>query len=120
MAFFISSMSSVALSVETGSVNPCASSSTEREPPARNSQMRTCTSSSPGGKNPDTDWDLSMQRANGARRVLQDAGIDSDRFKQVSGRASSEPLYPDDPTLAGNRRIAIVLLREAPVLPPNS
>ena len=35
------------------------------------------------------------------------------------GKASSEPLYPDDPTLPGNRRIAIVLLREAPVLPPN-
>jgi chemotaxis protein MotB len=28
-------------------------------------------------------------------------------------------LFPDDPTLPGNRRIAIVLLRESPVLPPN-
>ncbi|NBP24972.1 MAG: threonine synthase, partial [Proteobacteria bacterium] len=37
---------------------------------------------------------------------------------QVSGKANSEPLYPDDPSLPGNRRIAIVLLREAPVLPP--
>ena len=31
-----------------------------------------------------------------------------------------KPLYPDDPMLPGNRRIAIVLLREAPVLPANS
>ena len=38
---------------------------------------------------------------------------------QVAGKASSDPLYPDDPMLPGNRRIAIVLLREAPVLPPN-
>jgi chemotaxis protein MotB len=38
----------------------------------------------------------------------------------VSGKAASEPLYPDDPMLPGNRRIAIVLLREAPVLPPES
>ena len=27
---------------------------------------------------------------------------------------------PDDPSLAGNRRIAIVLLREAPVLPTDT
>ena len=54
-----------------------------------------------------------------AGRVLQASGLDPDRVYQVSGKANSEPLYPDDPTLAGNRRIAIVLLREAPVLPPD-
>ena len=46
--------------------------------------------------------------------------MDSDRIYQVSGKAGSDPLYPDDPTLAGNRRIAIVLLREAPVLPADT
>jgi chemotaxis protein MotB len=51
--------------------------------------------------------------------VLEGAGVDADRVYQVSGKANSEPLYPDDPTLPGNRRIAIVLLREAPVLPPD-
>jgi chemotaxis protein MotB len=71
-----------------------------------------------GGK-PDSDWQLSAARADSSRRVLQSAGVDPDRVYQVSGKANSEPLYPDDPTLAGNRRIAIVLLREAPVLPPN-
>ena len=45
-------------------------------------------------------------------------GVDADRVYQVAGKANSDPLYPDDPTLPGNRRIAIVLLREAPVLPP--
>ena len=48
---------------------------------------------------------------------LQSAGVDPDRVYQVAGKATSEPLYPDDPMLPGNRRIAIVLLREAPVLP---
>ncbi|MET0293907.1 MAG: flagellar motor protein MotB [Phenylobacterium sp.] len=72
-----------------------------------------------GGKN-EGDWQLSAARADGARRVLQGAGVDPDRVFQVSGKATSEPLYPDDPTMAGNRRIAIVLLREAPVLPPNA
>ena len=74
---------------------------------------------SSGGAKPETDWQLTASRADSSRRVLQGAGVDADRVYQVSGKASSEPLYPDDPTLPGNRRIAIVLLREAPVLPPN-
>ena len=76
------------------------------------------TSASANGARPETDWQLSATRADASRRVLQGAGVDSDRVYQVSGKAGSEPLYPDDPTLPGNRRIAIVLLREAPVLPP--
>ena len=77
------------------------------------------TSASPGGAKPEGDWSLSSARADASRRVLQGAGVDADRVYQVSGKATSEPLYPDDPTLPGNRRIAIVLLREAPVLPAN-
>lgn len=77
------------------------------------------TSASANGAKPETDWQLSSTRADASRKVLQGAGVQSDRVYQVSGKASSEPLYPDDPTLAGNRRIAIVLLREAPVLPAN-
>jgi len=77
------------------------------------------TSASPGGAKPAGDWQLSAARADSSRGVLQSAGVDGDRVYQVSGKASSEPLYPDDPMLPGNRRIAIVLLREAPVLPPN-
>ena len=76
------------------------------------------TSASPGVfSTPGGDWGLSSGRADGARAVLEQAGVPNDRMAQVSGKASKEPLYPDDPTLAGNRRISIVLLREAPVLP---
>jgi chemotaxis protein MotB len=79
------------------------------------------TSASPGqGRKTEGDWPLSANRADAARRILQGAGVDADRVYQVSGKATSEPLYPDDPTLPGNRRIAIVLLREAPVLPPDA
>ena len=77
------------------------------------------TSASANGAKPSGDWTLSAQRADDARQILQEAGVDADRVYQVSGKAASDPLYPDDPTLAGNRRIALVLLREAPVLPPN-
>ena len=66
------------------------------------------------------DWALSSGRADASRQILEGAGVDSDRIYQVSGKAGSDPLYPDDPTLAGNRRIAIVLLREAPVLPADT
>lgn len=66
------------------------------------------------------DWPLSSARAESSRQILMTAGVDADRVFQVSGRAGAEPLYPDDPSLAGNRRIAIVLLREAPVLPADT
>ncbi|UDF02427.1 flagellar motor protein MotB [Asticcacaulis sp. AND118] len=77
------------------------------------------TTGTPGLGQVDKDWKLSADRADASRQVLQSAGVDQDRVAQVSGKAAKEPLYPDDPTLAGNRRIAIILLREAPVLPEN-
>src|SRR5215469_5224977 len=78
------------------------------------------TSASPGGAKPASDWALSSARADAARQILQRVGVDADRIYQVSGKAASDPLYPDDPLLPGNRRITIVLLREAPVLPADS
>jgi hypothetical protein len=39
------------------------------------------------------------QRANASRLILQGAGVDADRVYQVSGKAGSDPLYPDDPSL---------------------
>jgi chemotaxis protein MotB len=77
------------------------------------------TSASPSGRYSEGDWPLSSGRADAARQILQGAGVVPDRVYQVAGKANSDPLYPDDPTLAGNRRIAIVLLREKPVLPPD-
>ena len=77
------------------------------------------TSATPGGGKPPGDWALSSARADAARQLLQAAGVDPDRIYQVAGKAASDPLYPDDPLLPGNRRITLVLLREAPVLPLN-
>lgn len=72
--------------------------------------------SAPGGAFA-SNWELSAGRANAARRLLAADGISSDRIYEVTGRADSEPLFPDDPTLPGNRRITLTLLREAPPLP---
>jgi chemotaxis protein MotB len=77
------------------------------------------TDGSPPNRAGQSNWELSADRANASRRVLQATGIPSDRISSVSGKADSEPLFPDDPTLPGNRRVSITLLREAPVLPPN-
>ena len=65
-----------------------------------------------------TNWEMSSDRANAARRVIVGAGLDNDRIARVVGMADTEPLFPEDPYMAANRRITIVLLRENPVLPP--
>jgi chemotaxis protein MotB len=65
-----------------------------------------------------TNWELSAARANAARAVLAAEGIDSDRIFEVSGKAGSDPLLPDDPYASSNRRISILLMSEAPVVPP--
>ena len=77
------------------------------------------TSANADGTKSAGDWTLSASRADASRQIMQGAGVDPDRIYQVAGKAASDPLFPDDPTLPGNRRIAIVLLREAPVLPTN-
>jgi chemotaxis protein MotB len=71
-----------------------------------------------GSKSPE-DWALSSARADAARQIIQAGGIEADRVYQVSGKAAADPLFADDPTLPGNRRITIVLLRESPVVPPD-
>ena len=57
-----------------------------------------------------TNWELSADRANTARRLLVRAGLSSSRIEEVSGKADSEPLIPDDPSAAQNRRISITIL----------
>ncbi len=64
-----------------------------------------------------SNWELSADRANAARRILEQRGVESDRIFEVTGKSSSEPLFPDDPEMPANRRISIMLLREAPVMP---
>ena len=60
-----------------------------------------------------TNWELSAERANATRRLLVDAGLQEARIRSVTGNAERDPLIPADPLAAGNRRIAIVVLRTA-------
>lgn len=57
------------------------------------------------------NWELSADRANAARRTLIEAGLPLGRIDRVVGRAATEPLFPQDPEAAGNRRLTITLLR---------
>lgn len=66
-----------------------------------------------------TNWELSADRANSARRVLASTGVSSDRFSEVVGKAETDPLFPTAPNRAENRRITILVLKEAPVVAPN-
>ena len=63
-------------------------------------------------------FDLSADRANAVRSILEQEGLPPAHIFAVSGKADSQPLFPDDPTLAANRRVTITLMREAPPLPP--
>jgi chemotaxis protein MotB len=64
-------------------------------------------------------FDLSSDRANAVRQILEQEGLPSSHVYSVSGKADTQPLFPDDPTLAANRRVTITLMREDPPLPPN-
>ena len=60
-----------------------------------------------------TNWELSAERANATRRLLVEAALPIGRIRTVTGHADRDPLLPSDPFAAANRRIAIVVLREA-------
>lgn len=62
-----------------------------------------------------SNWELSSDRANSARRLLIDAGVDEGRIQGVTGLAQTRPLIQNDPENAANRRISIVL-----VIPPKT
>lgn len=64
-------------------------------------------------------FDLSADRANAVRQILQNEGLPATHIFSVSGKADTEPLFPDDPTLSANRRVTITLMREDPPLPPD-
>jgi chemotaxis protein MotB len=62
-------------------------------------------------------WEISADRANSVRRILAESGVPMDRFFAITGKADTQPLYPDNPYLPANRRITITLMSEAPPVP---
>ncbi|HZP74886.1 MAG TPA: flagellar motor protein MotB [Pseudolabrys sp.] len=64
-------------------------------------------------------WELSADRANAVRKILADEGLPSNNIFMVAGKADMEPLFPDDPSMAANRRVTITLMKEEPPIPPD-
>lgn len=64
-------------------------------------------------------FDLSTGRANAVRQILKREGLPASRVMSVAGKGDGEPLFPEAPTIAANRRVTISLLRENPPLPPD-
>jgi chemotaxis protein MotB len=71
----------------------------------------------PGGRKY-TNWELSADRANASRREFLADGLPEDRIGRVTGVADRDPLVADQPTSPRNRRISVVLVREAKEAPP--
>jgi len=61
-----------------------------------------------------TNWELSTDRASAARVALQQGGLAEDHLGRVSGFASTQPLYPDNPADPRNRRISILVRNYVP------
>jgi len=66
-----------------------------------------------------SNWELSADRAESVRRVLERSGLQSDRIAAVVGKADTEPLFVNDRTLSANRRVTLLLMHEPPPLPAN-
>ena len=60
-----------------------------------------------------TNWELSADRANSARRVLLAGGLSSNHMLRVTGLADAVLLDPQNPLNPVNRRISIILLNKA-------
>jgi chemotaxis protein MotB len=56
-----------------------------------------------------TNWELSADRANAARRMLESVGVDPKRIVEVRGMADRELRVPSNPLDPANRRISILL-----------
>ncbi len=66
------------------------------------------------------NWDLSSDRANAARRLMQASGLHRDQVSQVRGYADQKLRVPSNPMDPSNRRISLIvqyLTADAPPVP---
>ena len=57
-----------------------------------------------------TNWELSADRANAARRILDEGGVKTGQVRQVRGYADTKIRVPGDPLAPSNRRVTILML----------
>lgn len=59
------------------------------------------------------NWELSSNRALASRRVMVESGLKLSKVSHVTGKEATEPMVKDNPKDPRNRRISIIVLREA-------
>jgi chemotaxis protein MotB len=59
-----------------------------------------------------TNWELSVDRCNSARRWMKENGLRQDQVAEVRGYADTQPKDKIDPGNPANRRIAIIVQNE--------
>ena len=64
-----------------------------------------------------SNWDLSADRANSARRLLQQDGVRTDQVTQVRGYADQMLRVKNNPTDPSNRRISILVKNDNEAVP---
>ena len=67
-----------------------------------------------------TNWELSADRAQAARRFLLKSGIEPERPKRVVGMADRELFTPNEPRGPKNRRISLLMMRGSHILIPDA
>ena len=55
------------------------------------------------------NWELSTDRANSARRIMQATGLRADQISQVRGYADQKLRVPGNPLEPSNRRISLIV-----------
>jgi chemotaxis protein MotB len=65
-----------------------------------------------GGNKGYSNWELSADRSNAARRELIGGGLDESRIVRVVGLSSAVPLDAENPLNAVNRRISIIIMNK--------
>ncbi len=62
-------------------------------------------------------WELSFDRANVTRQILEEFGVSDDRIQSVVGKGDADPFFPNDPYLSANQRVSITVVFEKPPVP---
>jgi len=56
-----------------------------------------------------SNWELSTDRANAARKLMEQHGLRPEQIGQVRGYADRQLRHPENPTGAANRRISVIV-----------
>ena len=56
-----------------------------------------------------SNWELSTDRANSARKLMQASGLRPEQVAQVRGYADRQLRHPEDPAAPSNRRISVIV-----------